>query len=310
MLHQRTIQRRTRVEGVGLHTGRPSSVVFRPAPENTGIMIARSDLPGSRAVAVSAHNVQATALATTVGGSDFAVATVEHMLASLAALRIDNLIIELSGPEIPIVDGSAEPFMRALLDAGLVDQDEARKYLYVTAPIFFGDGEKHAFVSPYNGLRLTVTIDFPHPKIGRQTLDLDINEATFAREIAPARTFGFLRDVEAMRARGLALGGSLENAIVLDHADVLNPGGLRYPDEFVRHKALDALGDLVTLGRPLMGHVVLHKAGHDVMNRLAQQILRSTDSYRLVELAAGWTPAVRGGELSAADELLRLSRGS
>jgi UDP-3-O-[3-hydroxymyristoyl] N-acetylglucosamine deacetylase len=273
-------------------------------------MIARSDLPGSRAVAVSAHNVQATALATTVGGSDFAVATVEHMLASLAALRIDNLIIELSGPEIPIVDGSAEPFMRALLDAGLVDQDEARKYLYVTAPIFFGDGEKHAFVSPYNGLRLTVTIDFPHPKIGRQTLDLDINEATFAREIAPARTFGFLRDVEAMRARGLALGGSLENAIVLDHADVLNPGGLRYPDEFVRHKALDALGDLVTLGRPLMGHVVLHKAGHDVMNRLAQQILRSTDSYRLVELAAGWTPAVRGGELSAADELLRLSRGS
>lgn len=267
-----------------MHTGEPASLIFKPAPVNTGVYLVRTDLPGSPAVPVRAENVRATSLATTLGGSIFSVSTVEHCLSSLSALRVDNLFIELNGPEIPIGDGSAYVFMEALLAAGIVDQEEVRHYAYITQPIFYGDDEKHAYVVPYNGLRITCTIDFPHPKIGRQRIDLDINETTFGRELARARTFGFLKDVEAMRARGLARGGSLDNAIVLDHQDILNPEGLRYPDEFVRHKALDALGDLVTLGMPLMGHLVLYKAGHDVLNRLVRKIIESPEAYRHVEL--------------------------
>ncbi len=292
MFLQRTIRKKVRVEGIGLHTGEAASLVFRPAPVNTGIYIVRTDLPGSPAIAVRAEHVRATALATTLGGPAFSVSTVEHCLSTLAAFRIDNLFIELNGPEIPIGDGSAYVFMEALFAAGLVEQEEPRKYAYITQPIYYGDGEKHAYVVPYNGLRLTCTIEFPHAKIGKQKIDLDINEHSFARELSRARTFGFLKDVEAMRARGLARGGSLDNAIVLDNQEILNPDGLRYVDEFVRHKALDALGDLVTLGMPLMGHLVLYKAGHDVMNRLVRKILESADCYRHIELGADLPEAV------------------
>lgn len=284
MFFQRTIRTAARVEGIGLHTGKPASIVFRPAPANTGIYIIRTDLPDLPAVPIQVEHVQATTMATTIGGDDFSVSTVEHCLSSLAAFRIDNLFIELDGPEIPIGDGSAGIFMDALLQAGLFDQDEPRKYAYVTQPIFYGDGEKHAYIVPYNGLRLSCTIDFKHAAIGRQSKDLEISETTFVRELGRARTFGFLRDVEALRAKGLALGGSLENAVVLDADRVLNPEGLRFSDEFVRHKMLDALGDLVTLGMPLMGHIVLYKAGHDVMNRLVTKILETPESYRRIEL--------------------------
>lgn len=290
MFLQRTIRKKVKVEGIGLHTGEPASVIFRPAPVNSGIHIVRSDLPGEPSISVQAQHVRATQMATTLGGAEFSVSTVEHCLSSLAAFRIDNLIIELTGPEIPIGDGSAYVFMEALLAAGLTEQEEPRRYAYITQPIFYGDGDKHAYVVPYNGLRVTCTIEFPHPSIGRQQFDLDINETSFARDLARARTFGFLKDVEAMRARGLARGGSLDNAVVLDHDSILNPGGLRWADEFVRHKVLDALGDLVTLGMPLMGHVVLFKAGHDVMNRLVQKIVESPESYRLLELGAGIEP--------------------
>lgn len=288
MFLQRTIRKKVAVEGIGLHTGAPASIIFKPAPPNSGIHVVRTDLPGSPSVAVQAEHVRATQMATTLGGAAFSVSTVEHCFSSLAAFRIDNLIIELTGPEIPIGDGSAQVFMEALLAAGLVDQDEPRKYAYITQPIFYGDGDKHAYVVPYNGLRVTCTIDFAHPSIGRQTYDLDINETSFARELSRARTFGFFKDVEAMRAKGLARGGSLANAVVLDEAAIMNPEGLRFMDpkanEFVRHKMLDALGDLVTLGMPMMGHVVLYKAGHDVMNKLVRKILESNDSYRLLEL--------------------------
>ncbi len=286
MFLQRTIRKRVTVEGLGLHTGEPAAITFKPAPVNSGIHVVRTDLPGAPAIPVHAQHVRATQMATTIGGAAFSVSTVEHCLSSLAAFRIDNLIIELSGPEIPIGDGSAHVFMEAILSAGFAEQDQPRKYAYVTEPIFVGDDNKHAYVVPYNGLRVTCTIDFPHPKIGRQRLDLDINETSFARELASARTFGFLKDVEALRAKGLARGGSLENAIVLDENDILNPEGLRFPDEFVRHKMLDALGDLVTLGMPLMGHLVLYKAGHDLMNQLVKKILASPGSYRHIELGA------------------------
>ncbi len=284
MLFQRTIRKKISIEGIGLHTGQANSLTFRPAPVNSGIHFIRTDLPGAPAIAVAAANVRATQMATTLGGPLFSISTVEHCLSSLAAFRIDNLLIELTGPEIPIGDGSAYIFMEALLAAGLTDQEETRKYAYVTQPIFYGDGDKHAYVVPYNGLRVTCTIDFQHKGIGRQRLDLDINETTFARELSRARTFGFLKDAEALRAQGLARGGSLDNAVVLDDNGVMNPEGLRYEDEFVRHKVLDALGDLVTLGMPLMGHLVLYKAGHDVMNRLVGRILESPGSYRRVEL--------------------------
>ena len=286
MFLQRTIRARTSVEGIGLHTGKPARLTFCPAPEGTGIYVVRRDMPGSPAISVQSERVTATTMATTLGGEAFSVSTVEHCLSTLAALRIDNLFIELDGPEIPIGDGSAAPFLKAINEVGLAEQNEPRKYAYITQPIYMGDDNKHAYVSPYHGLRITATIDFPHPMIGLQTFDIDVTEQSFAREIARARTFGFMKDVETMRARGLALGGSLDNAVVLDHDRILNPEGLRWDNEFVRHKVLDALGDLVTLGMPLMGHVVLHKAGHDLMNRLVRKIVDSPERYRHIELGA------------------------
>lgn len=286
MFLQRTIRKSVFVEGIGLHTGAPARLTFCPAPEGTGIYFVRRDLPGSPAISTQADRVTATTMATTLGGDAFSVSTVEHCLSTLAALRIDNLFIELDGPEIPIGDGSAAPFLEAILSAGLAEQNEPRRYAYITQPIFQGDQEKHAYVVPYNGLRISCTIEFSHPCIGVQTMDIDITEQSFAREIARARTFGFLKDVEMLRSKGLARGGSLENAVVLDHTEILNPEGLRWDNEFVRHKVLDALGDLVTLGMPLMGHVVLHRAGHDLMNRLVHKILQSTDRYRHIELGA------------------------
>ncbi len=302
MFLQRTIRKRTVVEGVGIHSGDSCTLTFRPAPADTGVYFIRTDLPGNPSLKVTARNVQATSHQTTIGGEAFSVATIEHCLSALSALRIDNLFIELNGPEIPICDGSARDFLKALLDVGIVEQDQPRKYCYITEPIYFSEGEKHAYVVPYHGLRLTVTIDFPHPKIGKQVIDIDINEQSFGRDVASARTFGFLKDVEALKSRGLAKGGSLDNCIVLDQAAIVNPEGLRWEDEFVRHKALDALGDLVTLEMPMMGHVVLFKAGHDVMNKLVRKIWDSPQSYRHVELGAdisdevqrytGWTVPV------------------
>lgn len=286
MFLQRTIKKRAIVQGIGLHTGAPAQLTFCPAPEDTGVWFVRRDLPGAPALKALAESVTATSLATVLGGEAFSVSTVEHCLSALAALRIDNLFIELEGPEIPIGDGSAKPFLDAIVEAGVVEQDQPRKYAYISQSIYYGTEDKHAYVLPYNGLRVTCTIEFPHKAIGKQSLDLDINEHTFTTELSRARTFGFMKDVEALRARGLAKGGSLENAVVLDSEEVMNPEGLRWSDEFVRHKMLDALGDLVTLGMPLMGHVVLYKAGHDVMNRLARKIIESKDSFRHIELGA------------------------
>lgn len=284
MFLQKTIKKKTEVRGIGIHSGDPCTLTFRPAPPGTGVFFIRADLPGRPFLKVSANNVQATSHQTTIGGGVFTVATIEHCLSALSALRIDNLFIELDGPEIPICDGSARDFLTALLAVGLVEQDQPRKYCYITEPIYYSEGDKHAYVTPYQGLRLSVTIDFPHQVIGKQTIDIDINEESFGRDIAGARTFGFMKDVELLQARGLAKGASLENAIGLDDQRVINPEGLRWADEFVRHKALDALGDLVTLEMPLMGQVVLYKAGHDIMNKLVKKIMASPDCYRHVEL--------------------------
>lgn len=293
MFLQKTIRSRVQVQGVGLHSGKQCSLTFVPVPANSGVHFVRTDLPGRPSLKAHVQNVSATGYATTLGGPVFSVATVEHCLSALSALRVDNLLIELDGPEIPITDGSSRHFLEAIQSVGLIEQDQPRKYCYLVEPVFYSEGDKQAYAVPYNGLRLTVSIEFPHPAIGRQKIDLDINEQSFSRDLAGARTFGFLKDVEDLKAKGLAQGGSLANAVVLDERSILNPEGLRWPDEFVRHKALDALGDLVTLSMPLMGHVVLYKAGHDMMNKLVRKIYDSTSSYRLIELGADLSEEMR-----------------
>lgn len=279
-----------KVEGTGLHTGKPASLVFCPAPENTGVHFVRRDLPGEPYISPKTQFVQATTMATTLGGEYFSVSTVEHCLAAVAALRIDNLIIELQGPEIPIGDGSSRVFFDALIEAGITEQEQPREYVRVTKPVYYGDGTKHAYIVPYNGLRITCEIFFEHPEIGQQKIDIDINQNSFGKELADARTFGFLKDVEALQKAGLILGGSLKNAVVLDQYKILNEEGLRWKDEFVRHKALDALGDIVNLGRPLLGHIILFKAGHDVMKRLLQNLIDDESAYQVMELGAELPP--------------------
>jgi UDP-3-O-[3-hydroxymyristoyl] N-acetylglucosamine deacetylase len=293
MFLQKTIRQRIQVQGLGLHSGKPATLTFVPAPPNSGVHFIRRDLPGVPSVKVDARNVSATGYATTLSCKEFSVSTVEHCLSALSALRIDNLFIELDGPEIPIIDGSALCFLEAIEKVGLIEQEQPRKYCCITAPIQYEEGDKQAYVLPYQGLRLTVTIDFPHPCIGRQKMDVDVNEVSFTREIAPARTFGFLKEAQDLQAKGLALGASLDNAIGLDQNSILNPEGLRFVDEFVRHKALDALGDLVTLSMPMMGHVVLYKAGHDMMNKLVRKIQDASDGTRIMELGADPTDQAR-----------------
>jgi UDP-3-O-[3-hydroxymyristoyl] N-acetylglucosamine deacetylase len=297
MVYQKTIQKTVCVEGVGLHTGRPASITFKPAPEGTGVYIIRKDIAGLPALKAQSRNVRATQMATVLGSDLFMVSTVEHCMAAVSALQIDNLIIELSGPELPIGDGSAHCFFETLQEAGIHEYESFRKYIYITQPIYFSQGDKHAYVLPYNSFRLTCTIEFPHPKIGKQKIELDVNPYTFERELSKARTFGFLKDVEALKVKGLALGGSLDNAVVLDEHDILNPGGLRYPDEFVRHKAMDAIGDMLMLGYPLIGHVVLHKAGHDVMHGFVERVTSSSDSYRIIELAQPLSYSLSGSSI-------------
>jgi UDP-3-O-[3-hydroxymyristoyl] N-acetylglucosamine deacetylase len=284
---QKTLKNKAIIKGVGLHKGIETSLSFCPAPANAGIHLVRTDLEGCPSVPIHVDHVKATSLATTLGTDRFMVSTVEHCLSTLAAFRIDNVYLELKGSEIPIGDGSAKVFMDEIRKVGTIEQSEPRKYVYITKPIYCGTEEKHAYVVPYNGLRVSCTIDFDHKMIGQQFVDVDINEHTFAKELAPARTFGFVKDIEKMREMGLAMGASLENAIAVDETTIVNPEGLRYENEFVRHKAMDALGDLMTLGRPLMGHVVLYKAGHDLLNQLVKKILETPDSYQELELGGG-----------------------
>lgn len=296
MFFQRTLKRSSAVDGIGLHTGQACRLTFRPAPPDIGVHFIKKFGNKNSSIRVYADHVKATTNATTIGSPEFSVSTVEHCLSALAALRIDNAFIEIEGPEIPIIDGSSLNFLEAIERAGVVEQDQPRKYIYIREPIQVSDGEKQAFVFPYDGLRISCTIDFAHPAIGKQAIDIDINEVSFAREIASARTFGFMNDVEKLRAMGLALGGSFQNAVVLDHEKVLNEEGLRFPDEFVRHKVLDALGDLVTLGAPLMGHLVLYKAGHDLLNRLVRKILQLPERTSTFEMAESPT-ADEGSQL-------------
>ncbi len=284
MIKQKSIVDAVTVSGIGVHSGEHVTLRIKPAPANSGIRFVRVDLPGRPEILACPEAVHSTAQATVLGGDGFTIATTEHCLAAFAGFEIDNAVVEVDGAELPIGDGSAQTYMDALEQAGSEEQNAAREYIVITERVVFGDDEAFAAIEPYQGLRISCSIAFSHRRIGDQSLVLDVNPQSFKREIGPARTFGFLKDRERAKAMGLGLGAALENTVVLDDAGVLNAGGLRFPDEFVRHKMLDALGDLAVLGRPVRGHLEARCSGHEVMQGLVKLIAATEGCYRREEL--------------------------
>jgi len=275
MAKQRTLRNPIRATGIGLHTGCKILMVLRPAPPNTGIVFRRVDLEPPVDIAARATNVTETTLGTTLAVGAAGVSTVEHLLSAMAGLGIDNAFVELTAGEVPIMDGSAGPFVFLIQSAGIEEQASAKRFVRVCRPVEVRDGDKWARLEPHQGFRVNFEIEFDHPLFRRhaQRATMDFSTTTFLREVSRARTFGFMRDMEALRARNLALGGTLDNAIVLDDYRILNEDGLRYEDEFVRHKILDAIGDLYLLGHSLIGEFSGYKSGHGLNNRLLRTLL-------------------------------------
>jgi UDP-3-O-[3-hydroxymyristoyl] N-acetylglucosamine deacetylase len=266
---------------VGLHSGAVVNLTVHPAPVNHGIVFVRTDTPRAIAIPALSENVVDTALATTLGREGVRVGTVEHLLAALAGMGVDNARVELDGPEVPIMDGSAAPFATLISQAGVCEQDEPRRLLIIKRAVSVVDGDKEATLAPASRFRVSCTIDFKHPLIAEQSFDLEFSDWCFDREISRARTFGFLRDVEMLKKMGLARGGSLENAIVVDEHSILNPEGLRFSNEFVRHKILDAIGDMSLFGWPVVGHLKAFKTGHALNHKLVQKVLSDPSCYEI-----------------------------
>lgn len=277
-MKQTTISQRIQCTGVGLHGGKKVKLTLRPAAEDTGIVFHVHTPQGVKDITPVPHAVIATGLATTLGKDGAAVSTVEHLLAALRGLSIDNIHIDVEGGEIPIMDGSAAPFVMLITEAGVRTQSKPRKVMRIKKPVRFEHGGKLIKAEPYDGFCVDYTIDFPHPSIGRQRMTLDVTPKTFAK-VAKARTFGFLRDVEMLKERGLALGGSLDNAVVLDERGVLNSEGLRHSDEFVRHKLLDFIGDMAMLPLPLRGRFTVSCSGHALNNEFLRFITDAGSLY-------------------------------
>ncbi|MGG4606120.1 UDP-3-O-acyl-N-acetylglucosamine deacetylase [Alcaligenaceae bacterium 429] len=288
MLRQRTIAKTVRTKGVGLHSGRRVEITMRPAAPNTGIVFHRIDLPEVVDLPARADQVGGTRMASVLQQGSVQVSTVEHLMSALAGLGIDNLHIDLTAEEVPIMDGSAGTFVYLLRSAGLEEQSAPKQFLRVLKPVEVSEGEgkdkKWARLEPYDGFALRFSIDFHHPAINATAnfAEVDFAKDSYVKTIARARTFGFASEVEAMRAAGLARGGSLDNAIVLDEFRVLNSDGLRYEDEFVKHKILDAIGDLYLIGHPLVARYVANKSGHGLNNLLARTLLADEESWELV----------------------------
>ncbi len=291
--YQHTLAGSAICAGVGLHSGQHVRLSIRPAPAGAGIVFVRTDLVGDNRIKASAEAVVQARLCTVIANdAGVSVATIEHLMAALAALNIDNALVELDGPELPIMDGSALPFVQLLDRAGLRRQDAERRYIEVLDTVEIFDGDKLARLSPADRFEVAFEIDFPTALIGRQRIDLAVDEDSFRAELANCRTFGFAAEVEALRAAGLARGGSLDNAVVIDGDRLLNPEGLRRPDEFVRHKALDAVGDLYTLGAPLIGRFEGVKAGHALNNLVARALLEQPKAWRMSAFPAELARAV------------------
>jgi UDP-3-O-[3-hydroxymyristoyl] N-acetylglucosamine deacetylase len=284
MLRQRTLKNSIRATGVGLHSGSKVYMTLRPAADNTGIVFRRLDLDPPVDIAADARSVGDTMLGTTLVRDGAAVATVEHLVAALAGLGIDNAYVDLSAAEVPIMDGSAAPFVFLLQSAGITEQSAPKKFMRVKRAVRVEDGDMWAEIRPHNGYRVNLKIDFDHPvfKKHSQTASVDFSTMSFVKQVSRARTFGFLRDIEALRARNLTLGGTLDNAIVLDEYRVLNEDGLRYEDEFVRHKILDAIGDLHLAGHSLLGEFTGYKSGHGLNNKLVRALLADESAWEVV----------------------------
>jgi len=284
MLRQRTLKTSIRTTGVGLHTGAKVAMTLRPAQPNSGIVFRRTDLERPVDLRAEAFAVADTRLCSTLQSGGVKVATVEHLMSAFAGLGIDNAHVDLTGPEVPIMDGSAAPFVFLIQSAGISEQAAAKRFFRITRAVEVREDDKWARLEPYDGFKLSFSILFEHPVFERsaQSATVDFAETSYVKEVARARTFGFMQDVEALRDSGLALGGSLENAIVMDEYRVLNVEGLRYSDEFVKHKLLDAIGDLYMFGHSLIGAFAAHKSGHALNNRLVRETLRQKDAWEFV----------------------------
>lgn len=287
---QRTLHLKASVEGVGLHSGRPVRLTLHPAPVDTGIVFVRTDLPHAVEIPARSEYVVDTTLNTTLGRDGARVGTVEHLLSALYGLGVDNVRVELDGPEVPILDGSAAGFARLVDEAGVRTQKAPRRVAVVKKPVVVTDGDKEARLSPAAQFSVHCSIDFAHPLITDQRFGLEVNARTFMKEVARARTFGFKREVDHLRSRGLGLGGTLENAIVVDDFHILNEDGLRWPDEFVRHKILDAIGDLALVGLPIVGALSAHKTGHALNQKLVKKLLSDPAHYEIVSLGEAKVP--------------------
>lgn len=291
MAYQHTLKEKIFCKNIGLHTGRKVAMAVFPAPEGTGIEFLRSDLPGRPSIKASLGNVRETNFATTIGLNGVTVSTVEHLLSAFRGLGIDNAIVELDSFEVPIMDGSARPFVEMINEVGVEQQTQPCIAIVIRKPVaVIGEKGAYARFEPADRFMITYSIDFPHPAIQSQEYHLEFSTPTYEREIASARTFGFLKDLEYFQAVGLALGGSLKNAIVLDEQRVINKEGLRCPDEFVKHKILDAIGDLSLLGYPIVGHFIAHKSGHRLNNLLLKELMKRTESWALRSLSDNRVP--------------------
>ena len=284
MVRQRTLKNSIRATGIGLHSGQKVFMSLLPAGPDTGIIFRRVDLEKPVEIKGYALNVGATELASTLVQDGVKVATVEHLLSAIAGLGIDNCVIELSAAEVPIMDGSSGPFVFLIQSAGIQEQDAPKRFVRIKQPVQVQDGDKYARIEPYDGFRVSFSIEFRHPvfSTSRQTATIDFSSTSFVKEISRARTFGFMRDVEMMRSKNLALGGSLDNAVVLDEYRVLNHEGLRYEDEFVRHKILDAIGDLYLIGHSLIGSYSAYKSGHQLNNKLLRAVIADPSAWEEV----------------------------
>lgn len=284
MIKQRTLKNVIRATGVGLHTGEKVYLTLRPAPVDTGVVFRRIDLEVPVEVPAIADNVGDTRLSTSLEKDGIKISTVEHLMSAFAGLGIDNAYVDLTAPEVPIMDGSAGPFVFLLQSAGIQEQSSAKKYIRIKKKLRLEDGDKWAQFKPLDGFKVSFTIDFDHPVIKNaiQSATVDFSTTSFVKEVSRARTFGFMHDLEALRNAGLARGGSLDNAIVMDNYHILNEDGLRYEDEFVKHKVLDAIGDLYLLGHPLIGEFSAHKSGHELNNRLLRMLINDESAFEVV----------------------------
>ncbi|MGD9661081.1 MAG: UDP-3-O-acyl-N-acetylglucosamine deacetylase [Porticoccaceae bacterium] len=284
MIRQRTLKNSIRATGVGLHTGEKVYLTLKPGAIDTGIVFRRVDLDPPVEIKAQAVNVGETTLSTTLVNGEARVSTVEHLLSAMAGLGIDNAIVELTAPEVPIMDGSSGPFVFLIQSAGIVEQDAAKKFIRIKREVSVEDGDKRASFKPYEGFKVSFTIDFNHPAFSSEILNasVDFSSSSFVKEVSRARTFGFMHEIEYLRSIGLARGGSLDNAIVVDQSQILNEDGLRYKDEFVKHKILDAIGDLYQLGYSLIGEFIAYKSGHGLNNAALRALMADKDAWEMV----------------------------